>query len=516
MTRRQKRKIIIIAILLLLLMLVGAYFAYFNATKRLDFDFTPTTADAMQPPQYLYSFSGPDNNRMNRPLGIFVDDKEAEVYVTDSRLRKVFVFTLEGDFKRSFGGDELVIPLYVARNPVDGDIYVTDRRTRSIHIYTPDGTYLEDFEPNIPESELAQNFERGDVEWAPVAIAFAEDGTMYVTEILNGHRWVIFDKDGKFVKAIGNTGLVTGDATQNPELFQFPNSIKRLGDEVYVSDSNNRRLQVFDTEGVFDRIIVTDGLPRGFDFLARSDDPSETVKAVVVDTLAHDCTIWSVTGEKIVNFGERGVLEGQFSYPNDLSVGPKNLIFITDSANARVQVWGWPEEVTPLPVAEVAQYWKWCFAPLLLLPLLLLLRRKRFYATRDFVETMLELQLAEQMPGRRRKWYVLESDYELLKDYVQGGVNMGELLHPTEYSESDAKNLMERMEIDHATAVVLSVAQRMHVFCTEDMEYRRLAKLLELDVVDHVEFLERYASKNDGGSSSGAEGSTSAPENEEV
>lgn len=504
MTKRQKRKIIIIAILLLLLLLVGAYFLYFNATKRLDFDFTPTTGDSLDAPEYLYSFSGPDGNRMTRPLGVYVDDEEAEVYVTDSRLRKVFVFSLEGDFIRSFGGEELVIPLYVAKNPKDGDIYVTDRRTRSIHIYTPDGKYLEDFEPNLPESELAQNFERGDVEWAPVAIAFDDDGTMYVTEILNGHQWLIFDPDGSFVKSIGNTGLVTGDATQDPELFQFPNSIKLLDDEVFVSDSNNRRLQVFDTEGAFKQVIVTDGLPRGFDFLSlMSNDPSETVKAVVVDTLAHDATIWSVTGDKVVNFGERGVLEGQFSYPNDLSIGPRNLIFVTDSANSRVQVWGWPSEVTDLPVDEVAQYWKWCLVPLLFLPLLLLLRRKKFYATKDFVDMMLAIDAAHTMPARRRKWFVTEPDYDLLKDYVQAEANMAELLNPSEYSESDARSLMDRMDVDHETAVVLSIAQRMHVFCTEDAEYRRLARLLELDVVDHEEFIARYTSGNTADSSSG-------------
>jgi len=495
-TRRQKRKIVIIAILAALLLLVSLYFLYFRATKRLDFDFEPPTEDALTVPQYLYSISGPDDMRLQRPIGVWVDDQEEEVYVSDVGHRSIFVFNLEGDLLRSFGGEELVVPLYIARNPEDGNVYVSDRRTRSIHIYTPEGEYIEDFDPAIPADEIAEFVPEG-VQWAPVALTFSDDGTMYVTEILSGHRFLTFSPEGEFVRSVGTVGLVT-DATGGQGFFQFPNSIKVAEDGIWIADSNNRRLQHFDADGEFLDLVVTDGLPRGFDFLSPPQSQEETVtnKAVVVDTLAHDATIWAADGEKILSFGERGVLEGQFNYPNDLSVGPRNLIFITDSANARVQVWGWPEEISPISLPPIAQYWRWCFAPLLLLPLLLLFRKKKFFATKEFVDTMLELELVEHMPARRRKWLVTEHDYELLKDFVQGDIDLGELLNPTEYSESDVNALMDRMEIDRESAITMSIAQRAHVFCNEDLELRRLAKTLEIDVVDHQEYMERFANKN--------------------
>jgi len=493
-TRRQKRKIIIIAVLVMLLLLLGAYYAFFRATKQLNpFDIAPLTGDALPAPTYLYSITGPDEDPLQRPLGVYVDDDKDEVYVSDSRRQKVEVFDLDGEFKRAVGGEEIVVPLYIAENPNDGNIWVTDRRTRSIHIYSPEGQYLQDFEPNIPEEVLAP-FATEETPWVPVALAFAPDGTLYVTDILTGHRLLIFDAEGKFKKTTGTVGLVT-DAALSPDAFQFPNSIKVIGEEVWIADSNNRRIKVYNLEGDYQRIIVTDGLPRGLDFLNRSEDSSATDKAVVVDTLAHDATIWSATGDRIVNFGERGLLEGQFMYPNDVSIGPRNLIFIADTSNGRVQVWGWPQEVSPVPVAEVAQYWKWCLVPLLLLPLLLLLRKKRFFATKDFVDTMLDLELVEHMPARRRKWLVEPRDYELLKEIVQGDVNLGELLEPAEHSESDAKALEEKLEIDAETAVTMSIAQRAHIFCTENTELRRIAKVLEIDVVDHDEFMDRFANK---------------------
>lgn len=504
MTRRQKRKIVLIVILLILLAILAIYFAYFRSTKRLDFNFDVNTEDLLPAPDYLYSFTGPEDDPMMRPIGL--DVVGDEVYVVDSRLHKVYVFNLDGEFLRTFGVDEMAVPLYVAENPLDGTIYVTDRRLRTIHIFEPDGTYISEFDPNLPDDQLP-TFDTGGVQWAPVALAFAPDGTMYVTEILNGHRLLIFSPDGTFERSVGTAGMVT-DATLGGGSFQFPNSVKWVDGQVWVADSNNRRVQVFSEDGDFESIIVTNGLPRGFDFLAPSGEETSTSKFVVVDTLAHDATIWSTNGDKIVNFGERGVLEGQFNYPNDLSVGPKNLIFIADSANGRVQVWGWPEEVSPVPLPEIVPYWRWCFAPLLLLPLLLLLRKKRFFATADFVEQMLEIEAVDQMPHRRRRWFVTETDYEVLKPHTQGDIDLAELLNPSEFSESDVKALMDKLEIEREPAIVMAIAQRSHVFCTEDEELRRIARVLEIDVVNHQEYLERF-SKKDKGTSGPLDGSTS-------
>jgi hypothetical protein len=55
---------------------------------------------------------------------------------------------------------------------------------------------------------------------------------------------------------------------------------------------------------------------------------------------------------------------------------------------------------------------------------------------------------------------------------------------------------MDKLEIDHDTALKLATAQRSHIFCTEDMELRKYAKTLEIDVVNREEFLERFAKKN--------------------
>jgi DNA-binding beta-propeller fold protein YncE len=500
LTRSQKVKIAIVAILVLLLAFLGAYYAYYNATHKLSFNLTATGGgDVVQPPQFLYSFSGAAI-KLQRPIGVTVDGDT--VYAVDSAGRDILVFDQAGNYKRSFGTSVTVIPLNLARNPKNNNLYVTDRRLRKMLIFNQAGKYLGDFNPNLPKDQLPA-FKTGGVQWEPVALAFAPDGTMYVTEILNGHRFLIFGPDGKFKKSVGYAGMVT-DAKAGPGAFQFPNGIVYHKGLIYITDSNNRRVQVYDKDGNFKNIIVTQGLPRGIDFLNRfpTDKPTSPDRFVIADTLAHDGTIWTEKGDKILSFGEEGYLDGQFSYPNGLSVGSKNKIFIADTANGRIDVWGWPNQVSPIPIPTPSNYWWACLLPLILLPFLLLFRRKRFFATEDFVTAMIDAEQVKLMQSRRRRWLVTEEAYEKFKDLTEDDVELGKLLNPTEYSESDARALMDKLEIEMPTAIILAIAQRNPVFCTEDTDYRRLAKSLEIDVVNRVEFLDRFERRRAGDTTS--------------
>ncbi len=491
MTKRQKRKIVIIAILVLLVLALSLYYLYYRSTKRLDLTLEQTTNDNISAPQFLYSFAGPNADRLSRPLGVLVDGRR--VFVTDAIKHKVYVFNEDGRLQSTFGEKELTTPLYLAKNPVNGNIYISDRRKRAVLIFSPEGKYLGVFDPKLPKNQLPK-FKTGGVQWQPVALAFGPDGTFYATEILNGHRLLIFGPDGKFKKSVGNAGIVI-KADQGPEAFQFPNGVKVHKGLVYVADSNNRRIQIFDKAGTYQRLLVTAGLPRGLAFLNRfrGQDAKASDKLVVIDTLAHDGTIWSVKGDKIINFGEQGVLDGQFSYPNDTSIALNNKIFITDTSNARVQVWGWPTATSPIPLPKPSPWWALCLTPLLLLPLLLLFRKQLFFATPEFVDVMLARGQVYQMPHRRRKWIVLQPTYDQFAGVCQDGVQLSELLEVTEYSASDAAALKEKYELTDEMAAVLAAAARARVVCTEDTEVRRMAKVMELDVVNADEYLERFA-----------------------
>jgi hypothetical protein len=138
---------------------------------------------------------------------------------------------------------------------------------------------------------------------------------------------------------------------------------------------------------------------------------------------------------------------------------------------------------------------------------LLLLRRRKFFVTQDFMMEMVEFQQVDLMRGGRRKWLVTETDYEALKDIVDGDTELGNLLYAEQYSESDVRELMDRLEIDQTTAIIMALAQRAKVFCTLDNDYRRLAKVLEVDVVNREEYLSRFAKRQIASDTAGTTGS---------
>lgn len=495
MTKRQKRLLIIIGVLVLLLALLAGYYYYYGKTKQLTFSTAPSVANAVTPPQFLFSFSGTGMNRLQRPVGILVD--KGKVYVADSQRHTIFTYDENGNMTGSFGTSETLNPLYVAKNPKDGLLYVTDRRLRQILRFTADGKYVGIFDPKLPKSELPKFELPKGVQWVPLTLTFGKDGTLYVIDLLNGHRLLIFGPDGTFKKSVG-TAAIALVPDQGEGSFQFPNGMMIVGDELYVADSNNQRIQVFDLDGEFRRFIVTRGLPRGIAALGEvaGDDPKSPKRFLEVDTLAHDVTIWTVKGDKVLNFGEQGVLDGQFSYPTDVTVGAKNRIFVTDTSNARVQVWGWPALISGVPVIPTNNLW-WCLLPLLLLPFLLLARKKKFFATADFVETMIAREEAATLTAGRWKWITSEFEYEKILSLQpeNGEIDLETVFEPVEYSESDVNALMEKYEIEQQLAIVLATAGRAKLTATEDDELRRLAKVLEYDVVNALEFVDRFKRK---------------------
>ena len=504
MSSKRIRQIVLIALLLAALAFAGGLFLNWQASRNFGIDIgglTGASANGLAAPTFMYAFAGPPTAPLQQPTGVLVDGDK--VIVTDAARGALYQFKIDGTFVKMFGVGNVQVPLYLAKNPLTGDYWVTDRGTRSIHIFTSDGVYRGEFDPKLPKSQwpkIKSDF-KSPYHWAPIAMAFAPDGTMYVVEILNGHRLVIFDPTGKFKRSVGTVGLVN-TLTSGPGIFQFPNSVKVIGNEVWVADSNNRRIQVFNLKGDFIEFVPTQGLPRGiaaFDVSQPASGSAETTPSghvAVVDTLAQDVTIWGTDAKQLVSFGEPGVLDGQFAYPGDVSVDGKDRIFITDTSNSRVQVWGWPSKTNPMPLPNTP--WQaLLLLLLLLLPLLLLLlRRKKFYATPDFVHAMIAADLVHLMPAKRRKWIVTQETHDMFAAVEQGDVKLGELLEVEPYSDSEARALEERLEIGRPEAIDLAEAKTAKVFCTENVELRRLARTLELDVVDREAFIERFGEKS--------------------
>ncbi|MHB9002445.1 MAG: NHL repeat-containing protein, partial [Coriobacteriia bacterium] len=173
---KRRPRTVALAILLAVLLAMPAIVYGYLATIRSAEPPGPSTGRIRTSgaPRFLFSFSGSRLDPIVRPVGVLAD--ESGVYVVDSARHVIDVFDEDGEFRTSFGATETVVPLYVARSPLDGHLYVSDRRQRRVLVFDIDGRYLGPFEPRLSAVEATAGPSAS--EWAPVALEFAADGSL--------------------------------------------------------------------------------------------------------------------------------------------------------------------------------------------------------------------------------------------------------------------------------------------------------------------------------------------------
>ena len=161
----------------------------------------------------------------------------------------------------------------------------------------------------------------------PLDVAANSSGKIYITD--SGHdRIQVFSSTGSPLFTFGKSGKANGH-------FNFPNAIA-IDDEdnVYVAEFKNNRIQVFDSKGKYLRTITSPNKAL-FEPLAMTFGND---KSLYVASRTGAIIIMSKTGKLIATFGTNGADVGQLSYPNGIDVDRHGNIIVSDSGNARIQI----------------------------------------------------------------------------------------------------------------------------------------------------------------------------------
>jgi DNA-binding beta-propeller fold protein YncE len=284
--------------------------------------------------RYLFALPESDDAPLSRPVGVAVGG--GRVYVTDSEAGVLRSFSTAGPDAGDIGTDVLRVPAYVTKNPFDGSLLVTDRELGMLLRFDTDGTLLAEVRPADEPTGT----------WQPLGIAADGEGAIAVTDASARHRVLVLDKDGAVITRIG--GTPSPGATGNVSVaLDFPNAVGFANEEIWVSDSSNHRVLVFDRTGAFERAVRMTGVARGLAFL--TDEAGAFEFAVVADALGSEIVVLDPQGAEVARFGGPGTAPGLLAYPNDLAydAGTRRL-YVADTGNARVQVW----EMVPADEAE--------------------------------------------------------------------------------------------------------------------------------------------------------------------
>jgi len=170
----------------------------------------------------------------------------------------------------------------------------------------------------------------------PRNMAVATDGRVYVADTSN-HRIAVFDADGNMVTAWGEFGVEPGQFNEPWDVAIGPDG------NVYVADTWNHRIQKFSPGGEFitawGAFVSTDGQlgEMGVFWGPRAIAFTPDGNLLVTDTGNKRVQVFSPDGEAITQFGGAGVEDGYFDEPVGIAVDADGNIYVADTWNRRVQ-----------------------------------------------------------------------------------------------------------------------------------------------------------------------------------
>ena len=251
-------------------------------------------------------------------------DAAGHVIVLHRGPQAIMEFDADGKFIRAFG-EGLFRRSHSLDIDADGNYWTTDFGTHVVLKLSPSGEVL---------ATLGTVGERGS--WdeeagthlfdEPNDIAFDSDGNLYITQ---GHgrgepRVLKFDPELNFIMAWGQRGTLPGD-------FAVPHSIViDENDLIYIADRENRRIQVFDTDGRFLKGWLYYGMACSLELNGDFIYMTTGFDGQLVKLDKADGTVLGVTGMPGEGLGEFG--EAHF-----LAVSERDEIYIADVVNRRVQ-----------------------------------------------------------------------------------------------------------------------------------------------------------------------------------
>jgi sugar lactone lactonase YvrE len=165
-----------------------------------------------------------------------------------------------------------------------------------------------------------------DVTWDPAGNIYVADG------FGTNNRIAKFTKDGDFVKAWGQTGSAQG------QFNKIRGIVADRAGNLYVADSGNNRIQVFDGEGTFKSQIGNIGTPQAicvsngstqYLYSSNSNDPESMDHGEIYKV--------RLNGQIVGKFGKAGKMPKEFGMVNAIDCRAENTIWVGEVWNWRAQ-----------------------------------------------------------------------------------------------------------------------------------------------------------------------------------
>jgi DNA-binding beta-propeller fold protein YncE len=267
----------------------------------------------------------PPANRITEPMGLAVSDDGSRLYVSDYAQLAVFVFDFGQKAFTKIGKDApLGRPMGIALD-AEENLYVVEQEKKGISVFNRKGESIR----FITDASLERP--------GGVAVDRAR-GRVYVADTghtkSKTHSVKIFDLQGNLLGQVGK-----GKGSGPGELL-FPTylSLDPQGN-LYVTDTLNSRVQVFDPDGNYLRKFGERGNGWGMFDKPKGVATDSFGNVYVVDSGWSNVQIFNPKGQVLLFFGGRGRVPGMLQNPVPIVIDQQNRIYVGDYLNHRVEVY---------------------------------------------------------------------------------------------------------------------------------------------------------------------------------
>jgi len=265
------------------------------------------------------------------PYGIAVDSHSL-VYVADSKVGAVFVFNTETrDVQLIRNGFEASFRLINGLAVDDDDrLFVSDGALHRVLVFNSkrQGEKVS-YEGAGVITEGLQD---------PVGLAIdTENRLVYVVDTQQD-QVIVYDADSlKLLRRIGTGGKNHWLTT--PGDFALPSgvAVDKEGN-VYVTDTLNNRVEIFDSEGQFLSLFGKHGDGPGYFARPKGIAVDCDGHIWVVDQYQDRVQVFNREGQLLAAFGGHGNYPGQFASAVGIAIDKDNRVFVTDQYPGRLQM----------------------------------------------------------------------------------------------------------------------------------------------------------------------------------